>query len=105
MTDEVNILADEKPKSIKLADGKEYILPPITLHTLANIEDALGCGIDKIQEQFSIRTAGTLEKVTYAMLRENHPHLTLEQVGKLVTPDKFKPIIEAISNAMSELKT
>ena len=101
MTD---ILAEAKPKTIILADGNEYTLPPLTLNTLANIEEMLGCGIDKLQEQFNTKMATTLRNLLYAMLRENYPKLTLEQAGKLVTMDKFKPLVDLISAAVSELR-
>ena len=42
MENEVNILAEAKPKVLTLSDGKEYKLPPIDMTTLANIETTMG---------------------------------------------------------------
>lgn len=84
MMDEINILATEKPKTIKLADGKDYILPPIDLTTLANIEKTMGFGLNKFASKVDESAMVTLRLCAYAFLKENHPDLTLEQAGHLI---------------------
>ena len=101
MTEEVNILAEEKPKSIKLADGKEYTLPPIDLTTLANIEKTLGFGMGKFSEKMNSEPMTTLRALSYALLKENHPELTLDGVGHLVTLKEIKDLSETISVIMA----
>jgi len=101
MTQEVNILAQEKPKTIKLADGKEYILPPIDMTTLANIEKTMGFGLGRFAIKMETETMTTLRALVYALLKENHPELTLDGVGHLITLKEIKDLAETISTIMS----
>lgn len=101
---EENILAQEQPKGIVLADGKEYTMPPLTLNTLCNLEDALGFGIDQLQTQFNTKMATTLRSFLFALLKENYPDMTLEGTGRLVTADKLKPIVDLITSTVGGLR-
>ncbi len=98
---ETNILAQEKPKTIKLADGKEYTLPPIDLTTLANIEKTMGFGLGKFSLKLETETMTTLRVLVYALLKENYPELTLEQVGHLITLKEIASLSETISTIMA----
>ena len=98
-----NILSEAPKKSIVLADGKEYILSNITLTTLANLEDELGYGLSEVQTAMEKRTAGTIRALLYVLLKENHPKLTLDQVGKLVTMDKFSEVMSLITEAIKQM--
>lgn len=98
---EVNILSQEKPKSIKLADGKEYTLPPIDLTTLANIEKTMGFSLSKLIVKMESEAMGTLRNVAFALLKENQPELTIEQAGRLVTLNEMKLFAETISIIMA----
>ncbi len=86
---DTNILAEEKPTTIKLADGKDYILPPLDLTTLANIEKTMGFALRKFNEKIEVEPMQTLLALTYALLRENHPEITKEEAGRLVTLAEF----------------
>ncbi len=98
---ETNILAQEKPKTVKLADGKEYILPPIDMTTLANIEKVMGFGLGRFAAKVETETMTTLRALVYALLKENHPELTLEGVGHLITLKEIKDLSETISIIMA----
>ena len=98
---ETNILAQEKPKTIKLADGKEYTLPPIDMTTLANIEKTMGFGLGRFALKMETETMTTLRALVYALLKENHPELTLEGVGHLITLKEITALSETISNIMA----
>ena len=97
----MNILAEEKPKTIKLADGKEYQLPPIDLTTLANIEKTMGFGLSKFGIKMETEAMTTLRALVYALLKENHPGLTLESTGHLITLKEIKELSETISTIMA----
>jgi len=101
MTEEVNILAQEKPKIVKLADGKEYILPPIDMTTLANIEKTIGFGLGKFSLKMETEPMTTIRALIYALLKENHPELTLDGVGHLITLKEIKDLSETISTIMA----
>lgn len=98
---ETNILAEEKTKYIKLADGKEYELPILNLTTLANIEKTMGFGLGRLQSKMIDETAITLRLVIYALLKETNPKLELEKVGELVTFDVMKNISEVMSKILA----
>ena len=98
---DVNILAEEKPKSITLADGKDYELPALNLTTLANIEKTMGFGLAKLQSKMIDETASTLRLVIYALLKERNPKLELEEAGRLITFDTMKNISEVLSKILA----
>ena len=98
MTD---ILAQEKPKSIKLADGKDYTLPPIDLTTLANIEKTMGVGGRALILKMEAEPLQTIQLFTYDILRETCPELTKEQAGRLVTIREIPLFSETITSIMA----
>jgi len=97
----VNILAEEKPKTINLADGKEYTLPPIDMTTLANIEKTMGVGGRKFVEQMEESPLNSIRLFIYALLKENYPELTVEQAGRLITLKEIPQFSETISLMMA----
>ena len=99
--EETNILAEEKPKSIKLADGKEYILPAIDLTTLANMEKTMGFGLNKFTSKMETEPMSTMRSLVYALLKENHPDLTLDGVGHLITLKEIGILSSTISEIMA----
>ncbi len=100
MTD-VNILAEEKPKTIKLTDGKEYKLPPIDLTTVANIEKTMGFGLGQLAGKLESETMTTMRSLVYALLKEEQPELTINQVGHLVTLKEISSISSTITEIMA----
>jgi len=101
MENEVNILAEEKPKSITLSDGKEYKLPPIDMTTLANIEKTMGFGLGKLQSKLEDETITTMRSIIYALLKEVQPNLDIDEVGHLITLKEMSSISETISEIMA----
>lgn len=98
-----NILAEEKPKVIKLADGKDYTFPPMDLTTWANIEASLNYPLSQLQERFKTEPMQTLQSLTYALLKENYPELTKEQAGRLVTLNILPSLTDTFSHFFSQI--
>ena len=98
---ETDILATEKPKTVKLADSKEYTLPPIDLTTLANIEKSMGFGLGRFAIKMEAEPMATMRALVYALLKENHPGLTLEGVGHLITLKELSSLSETIAAIMA----
>lgn len=98
---DVNILSEEKPKSIKLADGKEYIMPPIDLTTLANIEKTMGFGLGRFATKIEIETMQTMRLLIYALLKECQPDITLDGVGRLITLKEIGELSKTIAEIMA----
>ena len=98
---ETNILAEEKSKSIKLADGKDYILPPIDMTTLANIEKTMGFGLGRLQTKLENETMTTMRALIYALLKEEQPDLKIDEVGHLITLKEMSSISSTISEIMA----
>lgn len=101
MTDTINILAEEKPKVITLADGKEYTLPPIDLTTLANIEKTMGFGLGNFSAKMESESMTTIRVLAFALLKETYPEMTLEGVGRLITMKELKSLSETINSIMA----
>ena len=98
---ETNILAEEKPKSITLSDGKEYKLPPIDMTTLANIEKTMGFGLGRLQTKLENETMTTMRALIYALLKEEQPSLDIDKVGRLITLKEISTISGTISEIMA----
>ena len=101
MVEEISILAQEKPKTVKLADGKDYTLPPIDMTTLANIEKTMGIGGKAIILKMESEPSQTLQLFIYALLKETCPEITREQAGRLITLKEMSQFSEAISTIMA----
>ena len=101
MENEVNILAEEKPKSITLSDGKEYKLPVINLTTLANVEKSMGFGLGRLQNKLETETVTTMRSLIYALLKEENHNLDIDTVGKLITLKEMSAISSTISEIMA----
>ena len=99
--EEVNILAEEKPKSITLADGKEYKLPPIDMTTLANIEKTMGFGLGGLQSKLENETMTIMRSLIYALLKEEQPELDIDKVGHLITLKEMNSVSSTISEIMA----
>ncbi len=87
---ETEILAVEKETKIKLLDGKEYLIPPITLSTLANIEKTMGIGGKKLSEKFDLEPWATLSTFAYAVLKETVPNISKEEIMKQIGIKEFE---------------
>jgi hypothetical protein len=98
---EVNILAQEKPKTIKLADGKEYKLPPIDMTTLANIEKTMGFGLGRLSAKLENETMTTMRSLIYALLKEEQSDLKIDEVGHLITLKEISSIASTITEIMA----
>jgi len=98
---ESNILAQEKPKVFKLSDGKEYTLPPIDLTTLANLEQTLGFGLDKLGNKMESQPMTTIRAVIFALLKETYPGIDINEVGHLITIKEMGTISKTISEIMA----
>jgi len=101
VTKEVNILAEEKPKSITLSDGKDYKLPPIDMTTLANIEKTMGFGLGRLQTKLENETMTTMRALIYSLLKEEQPSLDIDKVGRLITLKEISSISSTISEIMA----
>jgi len=97
-----NILAEAKTREVELADGKVYKLSPLNLNVMAKLEDSFECGLDKLMQEFEKKQASSFRKMLFILLQDNHPEITLEDVGKLVPMSKFAEISKIISEVMTE---
>lgn len=83
--DKVNLAKEPKVEKIKLADGIEYNLLPLTATMVAEVEERF----DKAWEEITKppMRKRPLIMVLWLRLRANHPELTEQQVGDLITDD------------------
>jgi hypothetical protein len=83
--EEVNILEKDTPKSIKLADGKEYEFPVMSLNVLANVQKTAGFKLNEIPAKMVEDPITNSRLVFYAFLKEKYADMTLEKAGELIT--------------------
>jgi len=88
-----NLALKTLPKTIKLADGFEYPLAPVTMNTLAKMEEKIGEDYAKTLEKGS---AIAVRHFMFLCLKDGmearHPGVTEEIVGELLTPDVLAKI-------------
>ncbi len=101
----MGVLQEPKGTIIKLADGKDYILAPLTLNTLANLEEAFDCDLSKLQVKLASKTASGFRKLLWVLLQDNHPDVSLQDAGKLVSLDQMGEIITQLTSVLEGLNT
>ena len=94
-------LLNEKKYTVEMGD-QQYELSEMNLNTLAAIEDEFGCGIDQLQDKFNQKQASSLLSLAWILLKEKHPELTKDEVGKQINLKNIKPISEQLFNIISE---
>ena len=94
------LLKEEKPRVITLADGKEYKLGPINLNVLANLEEEFNSDLGKLGQKFDKHQASSFRSLLFVLLKENHPEITKEQAGKLVSIDAMPKISELVNEVV-----
>ncbi len=98
-------MSTPKGKVITLADGKKYTLAPMNLNTLTNLEDEFDCDIEEVQvKMVTGRKASVFRRLLWVFLKEDHPDLTLKDVGCLVVLDQMADIVADITAALDSLK-
>ncbi len=101
VTDTVNLAASLKTNKMKLADGKEYELAPVTLNTIADMEERFG---ENYAEMLKKGSPKAVRYFLYLSLRNSlkasYPEITEELVGDLVLFDTAanQPSIADISH-------
>lgn len=90
-----NILSEAPKRTIILADGKEYILSPVNLNVLADLEEEFGCSLEELRKRSDKQSFTVLRTLLLVFLRENHPTITKRQLGKLI-PVKLLPEVSKV---------
>ena len=95
---ETNVLAEAKPQTIKLSDGKDYTLAPLNLNTMADLEIEFNCNLADIAkmlyESEGLRFS-TMRKMLFVLLKANYK-LPIEEVGNLVLRQNLKDVGDAL---------
>ena len=90
MTDE--LMKEDKPQTIKLGD-KEYELSPMNLNVMSYIEEEFDCNFTqfgKLLKDGKAKEVSSLRKLLFIFLRDNYPDLTINDMGKSITPDNLE---------------
>ena len=98
---EIDLLAEEKPQTITLGDGKEYKLPPLHLTTFANMEKTMGIGLGAARGRLEAEPATIGRLITYALLKEANPKMTLQKAGELVTVEVMENLTEVLGKVLT----
>jgi len=93
----MDIMAEEKAKTVTLSDGKEYTIPPFTITLLANVEKTMGIGGKKLKEKIENEPLQSYQLIIWALLKQNHTELTPESAGLLIGLKEVKNFTEYLS--------
>lgn len=77
-----------------LGDGKEYVIPPLTLGALEDLQDR----IDKVAGVDSA-SIGTMIDVGLAALKRNYPDITREDVRQLMDLENMEEVFTSALDA------
>lgn len=80
--------------------GQEYVIPPLALNALVQLQDRLGV----FQGGTDITSIETIIDAAHAALRRNYPDITREQVGDLVDLGNMNQVFEALMDVSGMLR-
>jgi len=95
MTDE--LIKEDKPTIIKLADGKEYELTPLNLNMMIEIEDKFE---EPLTQLLDVGKVKVIRYLLFVMLKPKHPDMTEEKVGKFVTAEILNEAVKSITTSI-----
>ncbi len=99
----MNVLDNPKSKTMILDDGKEYILSPANLYILGELEEVFDCNMSEIIEKLNSKTAQTLNKCLYVLLKDNHSELDIKKTGQLIkTATKLNESVDMVIVILNE---
>ncbi len=93
MSDE--LMKNPKTPTIEI-NGKVYTMPLLNANILATIENELGCGLSGLRELFQSKQMGTIRTLAWAILRDDYPELTIEEVGKVIKLKNLSEVSDKI---------
>ncbi len=101
-----SILSTPEGHTIKLGD-KEYKLSPLNLNVMMAIEEEFNCSFSefgKLLQSGEIKEVTSTAKVLLILLKENHPEVSLAEIGKVITLDNFEVFGDAIGQTLMGAK-
>ncbi len=96
MKDDLKKLLYGNTKQITLADGKEYTFRELSLSSIP----------DKNMTINQVFASNDMRLIAYVMLKEDHPDIDMETVGRLITASMLgedQPFIQGITELMGTL--
>jgi hypothetical protein len=84
------------PAKIILADGNEYTITPLNLNSLCSLEERFGKEADELLKKPTMKVVRAL---LFECIKPNHPGLTEEMVGELVTGEIISKLGELLKVA------
>lgn len=77
-----------------LLDGREYVIPPITLGALMQVQDKL----ERISSSnlMAPENVDTIVTVAHASIRRNYPEVTREQLLEMIDVGNLKEVFDAV---------
>lgn len=78
-------------------DGRDYVLS-FSLNAMCAVEEALGAPLMELQAQLDAPSATDLRGLLWALLRDHHPDVTLQDAGRIAAVSK---VAEAVTRAIA----
>lgn len=97
------LIKKEKLRTIKLADGKEYTVSPLNLNVMMAIEEEFDCNFSdfgKLLTGKKTKQVTAVGKLLFILLKENHPDLSLADIGRNVSINNFEEVSDVIGAAL-----
>lgn len=91
------------PEKIVLADGKEYLVSPITMGVMMDLEKKFGSlnALSNLEEGEA--KLSDVAFMAFVLLKQEHPELTQDRVNKLITIQNMPKLVDLI-NKMNNLQ-
>uniref|UniRef100_A0A6H1ZQU2 Uncharacterized protein n=1 Tax=viral metagenome TaxID=1070528 RepID=A0A6H1ZQU2_9ZZZZ len=94
---EVTMVRKAEPQVVVLGDGKEYTLPIINGNIMEAVEEEFN---QEWADIFKAMRVKHLKGLLRELLRSQHPNITLDEVGALLTPEAIVNVSKAIPKLM-----
>lgn len=87
--------------------GKHYVLSPLNLNVLADIEEEFNCSLEQVHKMLrgkgsaAVKRCTLLRTLIYILLKENYPEMTKTKVGALVDLTNMDKVDDAAGKALT----
>ena len=98
MTDELR--KPDIPVIVKLGDD-EYTLSPLNANVMTYCEEEFGVGLEQIQELLKQKPHSTLRTILYALLKDNYPEMTKQDIGKLYSLNDYEELTQKVYQSLT----
>lgn len=91
----LKVILGENQAELKLADGKSYVLSPLTLGDIAAAEEKFNCDLESFNN--AVKKLGNILYLVTLSVKKKHPEATEKQVGDMFGPSDMGELTKIVA--------